>query len=171
MAGGTVGGFASQLSGGTFQDGFRNGAFSRMFNYCAHNGYFDRRFNWNDAVDQWRNGNGSTVTGVQASELNLADATYTKNRDGSYLVHTSIKVDAGAIYGTVTGDVSSDGMMTIRPDTYNFDIKNPFKAGTVGEFGRLLLRNDLNVAGLVVNGIGTPYRIEFTGAIPAPGVR
>jgi hypothetical protein len=108
------------------------------------------------------------VTDVKASELNLTDATYTKNPDGSYLIHTSIKFDTGAIYGTVTGVLNAGGTMSIRPDTYDFDQKNPFKANTLKELGRLVVRDVLTAVGAGVNGFGTPYRIEFTGSIPAP---
>lgn len=163
-----VGGLGSALGGGKFENGAVTGAFGYLFNYCAHNGCFSRHFNWNDARDQWRNGNGSTVTDVDASELNLRDATYTKNADGSYQVHTSIKFDTGAIYGTVTGIVNSDGTMSFRPDTYNFDMKSPFNANTMQEVQRLVLRDALTAAGLAINGKGTPYNIEFSGSIPTP---
>ena len=163
-----VGGTASVLGGGKFDNGAVTGSFGYLFNYCAHNGCFDRRFDWNDAVDQWRNGNGSTVTDVKASELNLRDASFARNPDGSYQIHTSIKFDTGAIYGTVTGVLNVDGTMSIRPDTYNFDLKNPFKAGTSQEFVRVLLRDGLTLVGAGINGVGKPYRIEFSGSIPAP---
>jgi len=108
------------------------------------------------------------VTDVKASELNVTDATYTKVKDGVYLIHTSIKFDTGAIYGTVVGDLNADGTMSIRPDTYDFDQKNPLKANTLKEFVRLVVRDVLTAVGAGVNGFGTPYRIEFTGSIPAP---
>ena len=108
------------------------------------------------------------MTDVKASELNLTDATYTKVKDGVYLIHTSIKFDTGAIYGTVTGVLNTDGTMSIKPDVYDFDFKNPFNANTFKEFGRLVVRDLLTVVGAGVNWIGTPYRIEFTGSIPAP---
>lgn len=130
-----------------------------LYNYCAHNGCFDRRFDFNDAVDQWRNGNGSTVTDVKASELNLKDATYTKNPSGTYQIHTSIKYDTGAIYGTVTGILNTDGTMSIKPDIYDFDIKWSQGAS---------FRNVATLIGAAVNGIGTPYKIQFTGTVPIP---
>jgi hypothetical protein len=108
------------------------------------------------------------VTDVKASELNLAGATYTKNADGSYQIHTSIKYDTGAVYGTVTGVLNPNGTMSIRPDTYDFDQKNPFRANTLKEFGRLVVRDVLTAVGAGVNGFGKPYRIEFTGSVPAP---
>lgn len=163
-----AGGVGSVIAGGKFENGATTAAYGYLFNYCAHNGCFDRRFDWNDAVDQWRNGNGSTVTDVKASELNLTDATYTKNPSGTYQIHTSIKTDTGAIYGTVTGVLNVDGTMSIRPDTYDFDQKNPFKARTPQEFGRVILRDGLTAIGAGINGVGTPYRIEFSGSIPAP---
>lgn len=163
-----TGGTVSVIGGGKFANGAQTAAYGYLFNYCAHNGCFDRRFDFNDAVDQWRNGNGSTVTDVKASELNLTDATYTKNPDGSYQVHTSIKFDTGAIYGTVTGALNADGTMSIKPDIYDFDQKNPFRERTPQGFGRVVLRDALTAIGAVVNGPGVPYRIEFTGTIPAP---
>ncbi|MBS0328414.1 MAG: RHS repeat protein [Proteobacteria bacterium] len=162
-----LGGTAAELGGGKFANGATTAAFGYLFNYCAHNGCFNRRFNWNDAVDQWRNGNGSTVTDVQASELNLSGATYAKNADGTYQIHTSLKFDTGAIYGTVTGVLNTDGTMNIKPDTYNFDFKNPWKA-PVGDGWRVFVRDVATGIGLGINGFGTAYRIEFTGTIPAP---
>jgi hypothetical protein len=161
-----LGGTASVIGGGTFANGAQTAAFGYLYNYCAHNGCFDRRFDWNDAVDQWRNGNGSAVTGVKASELNLTDATFTKNPSGTYQIHTSIRYDTGAIYGTVTGVLNADGTMRILPDVYDFDFKNPI---AVSDGWRLLLRDVLTGVGLSINGWGgTPYRIEFTGSIKVP---
>lgn len=143
--------------------------FGYLFNYCAHNGCFNRRFTWADAVDQWRNGNGGTVTGVVASELNLRGATYTKNEDGSYQIHTNIRLETGVIYGTVTADLNVNGTLSIRPDYYNFDFKNPANANSWSEAWRLIKRDFFTGAGAVVNGYGgKPYNIEFTGTIPAP---
>ncbi len=163
-----VGGTASVLGGGKFGNGAMTGAFGYLFNYCAHNGCFDRPFGLAEAADQWRNGNGATVTDVKASELNLTDATYVKNADGSYQIHTSIKTMTGAVYGTVTGILDVNGTMSIKPDYYNFDMKNPLNRGTLQEAGRLIVRDALTLAGHAINGPGTAYRIEFSGAIPAP---
>lgn len=160
-----VGGVGSSLSGGDFWNGARTGAFGYLFNFCAHNGCFDRRFDWNDAVDQWRNGNGGRVTGVKASELNLKDATYTKNDDGTYQIHTSLSFDTGAIYGTVTGVLNSDGTMRILPDLYDFDFK-PLSPNS--DNSRLIKRNIYTAFGLIINGVGKPYVIEIIGTIPAP---
>ncbi len=162
-----LGGTAAELGGGKFANGATTAAFGYLFNYCAHNGCFNRRFNWNDAVDQWRNGNGSTVTDVKASELNLTNATYAKNADGTYQIHTSLAFDTGAIYGTVTGVLNIDGTMSIKPDTYNFDFKNPWKA-PAGDGWRVFVRDVATGIGLGINGFGTAYRIGFTGTIPAP---
>ena len=164
VAGGTV----SVIGGGKFGNGAITGAFGYLFNYCAHNGRFDRPFGLAEAADQWRNGNGATVTDVKASELNLTDATYVKNADGSYQIHTSIKTMTGAVYGTVTGILDVNGTMSIKPDYYNFDMKNPLNGGTLQEAGRLIVRDALTLAGHAINGPGTAYRIEFSGAIPAP---
>ncbi len=104
---------------------------------------------------------------MKASELNLTDATYLKNHDGSYQIHTSLKFDTGAIYGTVTGVLNTDGTMTIKPDYYNFDFKNPFTAPS-GDGLRVIVRDAATALGIVINSVGTPYKIQFTGSIPAP---
>ena len=137
-------------------------------NFCGLNGCVDRRFTWNDAVEQWRNGKGAPVTDVQASELNLTDATFVKTGEDKYLVSTSLKFDTGAIYGTVTGYLNPDGTMRFAPDSYNFDIKGYGDSTTLAHaFGRTG-RNLATAAGLVINGAGQQYLINFTGAIPAP---
>ena len=158
-----AGGDASQITLAS-----QAGANAAANNFCAHNGCFNRRFDWNDAVDQWKNGNGVTVKDVNASELNLTDATYTKNPNGTYQIHTSISFDTGAIYGTVTGALNPDGTLSIRPDVYDFDQKNPLNAQTSGEFWRITFRDGLTALGAAMNGVGTPFRIEFSGSIPAP---
>ena len=58
--------------------------------------------------------------------------------------------------------------MSIKPDTYNFDWKNPLKANSMDEAGRLFLRNTATGIGLTLNGYGIKYEIQFTGSIPAP---
>jgi hypothetical protein len=58
--------------------------------------------------------------------------------------------------------------MSIKPDIYNFDMKNPLKANSMDEFGRLFLRNTATGIGLALNGYGMKYEIQFTGSIPAP---
>jgi hypothetical protein len=52
MTAALVGGVSSKLGGRMFWNGAQTGAFGYLFNYCAHNGCFDRRFDFNDAVDQ-----------------------------------------------------------------------------------------------------------------------
>ena len=156
---GLVGGLASVAGGGKFENGAVTAAFGYLYNFCGYKGCFDRRFNWADAVDHWRNGNGTTVTDVDVSELNLKDATYAKNPNGSYLIHTSQKYDTGVTYGTVTAILNSDGTMSLKPDSYNFDFKNPFSASTVNEVSRLIIRDAATAAGLIINGPGTGYRL------------
>ena len=163
-----VAGAVSAYAGGNAQTAITAAEVAVKNNFCGYNGCANRRFNWNDAVDQWRNGKGVPVTGVNANELNLTDATYTKNGDGTIQIHTSLKFDTGAIYGTVTGVFNSDGSMSIKPDTYNFDLKNPLKANSMEDAGRLFLRNTATGIGLAVNGYGVKYEIQFTGSIPAP---
>ena len=58
--------------------------------------------------------------------------------------------------------------MSIKPDTYNFYLKNPLKANSMEDAGRLFLRNTATGIGLAVNGYGVKYEIQFTGSIPAP---
>jgi hypothetical protein len=161
-------GAVAAFTGGNAQTAITTAEVAVLNNFCGYKGCVKRRFNWNDAVDHWRNGNGMTVTDVNASELNLTDATYTKNANGTYQIHTSLKFDTGAIYGTVTAVLNGDGTMSIKPDTYNFDGKNPFKADSVMEFSRLVKRDILTGVGLAINGKGSSYIIEFTGSVPVP---
>ncbi|MBZ4185830.1 RHS repeat-associated core domain-containing protein, partial [Thermomonas sp. RSS23] len=126
------------------------------------------RFNWNEAVAHWRRGSGSTVI-VGAKQLNLKGATYRKNPDGSYLIHTPLRYDTGAIYGTVTAVSNPDGSIRFLADTYNFDFKNPFGVAAEGERMRLLSRDIFNGIGILINGPGMGYRIDIEGNAPLPG--
>ena len=163
-----VAGAVSAYAGGNAQTAITAAEVTVKNNYCGYKGCENRRFNWNDAVDQWRNGKGAAVTGVDAGELNLTNAIYEKNRDGTYQIHTSLQFDTGAIYGTVTGVFNPDGTMSIKPDTYNFDWKNPLNSNSMNELGRLFLRNTATGIGLAINGYGMKYQIQFTGSIPVP---
>jgi hypothetical protein len=60
-----------------------------------------------------------------------------------------------------------DGTLSIKPDTYNFDMKNPFKDSD-DSFQRVMDRNFKTIIGLGINGFGNKYDIQFTGSIPAP---
>jgi large exoprotein involved in heme utilization and adhesion len=94
------------------------GTNAALNNFCAGQSNCEgRRFTFSDAVAHWRSGNGTPITDVNASELNLKGATFTKISDGVYLVHTSLAYDTGAIYGTVTGFLNPDGTMSFKPDT------------------------------------------------------
>jgi len=163
-----VAGAVSAYAGGNAQTAITAAEVAVKNNYCGYTGCVNRRFNWNDAVDQWRNGKGATVTDVNVSELNLKDATFKKNNDGTYQIHTSLKFDTGAIYGTVTGFLNPDGTLSIKPDTYNFDMKYLFKDDSIVSARDALLRDVLTGIGLVINGYGKEYEIKFTGSIPLP---
>jgi hypothetical protein len=128
----------------------------------------NRRFTFSDAVAHWQSGNGTPITDVDASELNLKGATFTKVSDGVYLVHTSLAYDTGAIYGTVTGFLNLDGTMSFKPDTYNFDLKGYSDVNSMAAVFARTQRNALTAAGLLVNGVGDSYNIYFKGSIPAP---
>ncbi len=166
------GGLASKLAGGRFEDGAFSATLGFIFNYCAHNGCFNDRFDYFDAIDAWRNGNGADVTGVDVNELNLTHATYTLNANGTISIHLlnsidALSIDTSVIYGSLTGEPIGNGMMRIRPDTYNFDTKN-----TTGKYGaelrRLQYRNLGTYVGNILSGPGTPYRIHFKGSLPVP---
>ena len=83
--------------GGKFGNGAMTAAFGYLFNFCAHNKCFDRPFRWVDAAMHWTVGQGERVTDGKASEIPLEGATYIKNKDGTYQIHTF-----SPIYGTVT---------------------------------------------------------------------
>src|SRR5690606_37290226 len=129
--------------------------------------WITNRFDWTDAVSHWRHGNGSAVA-VYASQLNLTKATYRKNPDGTYLIHTYFWVDTGVIYGTVTAELDRNSGLSFMPDTYNFDIKNPFAAKASGDRWRLMRRNGATALGLAIHGFGERYRIFILGTAPFP---
>jgi hypothetical protein len=64
--------------------------------------------------------------------------------------------------------ILSNNGASSKSGAIHFDQKNPLKANTLKEFVRLVVRDVLTAVGAGVNGFGTPYRIEFTGSIPAP---
>lgn len=68
-----------------------------------------------------------------------------------------MKYESWAIYGTVSGKVGPDGMFTLNPDTYDFDIKPGIS-----------FRNAATAVGAVINGSGTKFDIKFTGSVKAP---
>lgn len=164
----TVGGTASVLGGGKFANGATTAAFGYLFNFCAHNGCFDRDFTLADAKQYWQSGNGASVSDVSANEINLSGASYIATKTPNvFQVNLSPTTDSYYIYGTVTGVLDSNGNMSFRPDTYNFDYKNP--AGqTVSEMSRLVARNAGTYLGHVYNGSGTPYQINFSGSQALP---
>lgn len=145
------------------------GTNAALNNFCAGQSNCEgRRFTFSDAVAHWRSGNGTPITDVNASELNLKGATFTKISDGVYLVHTSLAYDTGAIYGTVTGFLNPDGTMSFKPDTYNFDLKGYSDVNSMASVVARTQRNVLTGTGLLVNGVGDSYNIYFKGSIPAP---
>jgi hypothetical protein len=145
------------------------GAFGYLFNYCAHNGCFNRDFTLADAKANWQSGNGAPITDVGANEINLAGAGYfAKDAPNEFQVDLSPATGSYRIYGTVTGVLDSNGNMSFRQDTYNFDIKNPALGRNTKESGRIVLRNAGTIAARVYNGSGTPYQIHFSGSQTLP---
>lgn len=174
FAGGLVvnavaGGAAAKIVGGNFENGARTSTYSYLFNYCAHNGCFDRAFTLTDAVDQWRNGNGGVVTDVDANEIDLKGAGFIGGRTkGLFQVNLSPATDSYYKYGTVTGRLNSDNTMSFNKDTYDFDYKNLRFGQNSEERNRLLFRNIGTALGRVYNGSGTPYDIHFSGSQALP---
>lgn len=140
-----------------------------IFNYCAHNGCFDRDFTLADAKANWQSGNGAPITDVGANEIDLAGASYiAKSTPNEFQVNLSSTTSSYYIYGTVTGTLNSNGNMSFRPDTYNFDYKNPAFGQNIGERSRIVARNTGTFAGRVYNGSGTRYQIQFSGSQALP---
>ena len=170
LAGGTaasaiVGGTVSEIAGGDFANGAVTGSFGYLFNYCAHNGCFNRDFTLADAKENFRNGNGAVVTDVGSDELNLSGAGYiAKEEPNVFQVNLSPATDSYYVYGTVTGVLNADGNMSFRPDTYNFDYKNPASGQSIEERSRIVVRNAGTFGGRVYDGSGTPYKIHFSGS-------
>ena len=81
-----------------------------------------------------------------------------------FLVNLSPATGSFYIYGTVTGVLDSNGSMGFRPDTYNFDYKNPAVGTNIGKSIGIVVRNAGTFAGRVYNGSGTQYQINFSGS-------
>lgn len=164
-----AGGVGAELGGGKFANGAVMGAYGYLFNYCAHNGCFNRRFTLADARDQYRNGNGGVVTDVGASEIDLAGAGYIATKTPNvFQVNLSPSTDSYYVYGTVTGVLDANGKISLRSDTYNFDYKDPALGQTAGEGARIVVRNAGTFAGRVYNGSGVGYGIHFSGSQSLP---
>ena len=164
-----AGGIGAELGGGKFANGAMMAAYGYLFNYCAHNGCFNRDFTLTDAKANWQSGNGAPITDVGANEINLTGAGYiATNTPNVFQVNLNPATDSFYIYGTVTGVIDSNGNMSFRQDTYNFDYKNVALGRSAGESGRLVLRNAGTFAGRVYNGSGTPYQINFSGSQVLP---
>ncbi len=162
------------LGGGKFGNGAMTGAFGYLFNFCKHNGCFNRDFTLADAKENWQTGNGAPITDVGANEINLGGAGFiATNTPNVFQVNLSPTTSSYYVYGTVTGVLDANGNMTFRPDTYNFDIKNPALGQNIGERGRIVVRDVGTFAAGVYNGNGTSYQIYFSGsqALPPDTVR
>jgi hypothetical protein len=163
------GGSTSVLIGGRFWDGAKTAAFAYLFNFCAHNGCFNRRFTLGDAYDQWKNGNGSTVTDVGADELNFNDATWLQSTKDpkTWYISLSMKFESGPIYVTISGRLGENGFFILNPDIYDFDVKE-LQGRSFDSDLAILKRNFLNAVSATIHGAGTPFKIQFTGLVKAP---
>ncbi|GEM_PF-3688073 len=160
-----LGGTFSVIGGGKFANGAITAAYGYLFNYCAHNGCFNRDFTLADAKGNWQSGNGAPITYVGANEINLAGAGYIATRTPNvFQVNLSPATDSYYIYGTVTGVLDSNGNMSFRPDTYNFDYKDPALGQNAAESSRIVVRNAGTFVGRVYNGSGVQYQINFSGS-------
>ena len=133
------------------------------------NGCFNRDFTLADAKANWQSGNGAPITDVGAHEIDLSGAGYIATRTPNvFQVNLSPTTGSYYIYGTVTGILDSNGNMSFRADTYNFDYKDPALGQTAGESTRIVARNVGTFAGRVYNGSGTQYQINFSGSQALP---
>jgi hypothetical protein len=122
-----------------------------------------------DAKENYQNGNGAPITDVGANEINLKGAGYiATSTPNVFQVNLSSATSSFYIYGTVTGVLDTNGSMSFRPDTYNFDYKNPALGQNAGESARLVLRNAGTLLGNAYSGYGTPYQINFSGSQALP---
>ena len=74
--------------------------------------------------------------------------------------------NATSVAAEITG--AGGKALALAVDVSKKDSVDAMVAATLKEFGRLVVRDVLTAVGAGVNGFGTPYRIEFTGSIPAP---
>jgi RHS repeat-associated protein len=166
---GLIGGISSAAGGGQFSDGFNNGVFGFAFNFCMHNGCFDRAFTLADAMEQWRNGRGQPVTGVNASDLNLRLSEWTQvdKNPSRWAIRLSLAWHSGLIYGTVTGVEDAQGRVRILRDRYNFDQK-PWITGSLRGDSSRAFRNVATGAASAMHGRGQAFDIHFVGSVERP---
>ena len=168
IVGGLSGGLASWASGGSFVDGFRNGAISAGLNHALHEVQSvdpaklkarilkDGRLTLKEANKWYRHGQGETLT-VDASKIDLDFVNPNDYPpDTPKGVQTLGRSRDGLVYGGITIENIGNNQLNILPDTYNFEMHTGSNLGT-------RFRNFATKVGAWVAGKGTPYKIHFKG--------
>lgn len=78
-----------------------------------------------------------------------------------------MQFESGPIYGTISGRIGENGLFTLNPDTYDFDVKELQGRSFSGDMA-IVKRNFLNAISATIHGDGTPFQIKFTGSVKAP---
>jgi hypothetical protein len=107
-----------------------------------------------EAKWQWQNGQGAPVT-VDATTLDFSGLRASDFPGGPGSTHAFRFQNAQdfLVHGTVTTELQAGSTISVRPDTYNFDIK-PWRSGA---FGRNF---ETVVSRYLVHGPGVPYEIQ-----------
>lgn len=109
---------------------------------------------------QWQNGQGAPVS-VDATTLDFSGLRVSDFPGGPGSTHAFRFQNAQdfLVHGTVTTELHAGSAISVRPDTYNFDIK-PWRSGAFGRNFETL------VSRYLVHGPGVPYEIRFRGTVP-----
>jgi hypothetical protein len=115
-----------------------------------------------EAKWQWQNGKGTPIT-VDANQLDFSGL---RVRDfpggpGSTRPFTFGNAQDFLVHGTVTTQLNPNSTISVRPNTYNFDIK-PWGYNTFGRNFETL------VSRYLVHGPGVRFDIHFRGTLPIP---
>jgi RHS repeat-associated protein len=164
-----VGGISAELGGGKFANGAMTASFGYLFNYCAHNGCFDRAFRYEDAFAHGKLGNGMAVTDVDPNTLDWSKAKISYKPDNGlfHVEFRSASSQSGLVFGTLSDVRVVDGLISIPRDDYDFDMKPIFHS----EGGALanLVRNFFNIGGRIAQGFNyDAYTIHFRQNVKLP---
>ena len=157
-----AGGASASLTGGSFGDGATIALFGYLFNFCAHNGCFDRAFTYPDAFAHGQLGNGAPVTDVDPNTLDWdqASLSYDPSSDLFRANWTNGKSQSGLVFGTLDKIVVNNGTISIPSDRYDYDLKNPFT--NKGGFVETFKRDILTLVGRAAQGPSyNSYEIQF----------
>jgi hypothetical protein len=163
-----VGGLAAKLAGGDSRQGALTGAYAYLFNYCAHNGCFDKPLTSKAAIAHGGAAKGASITDVDPLTLEWDKASIKRNKNGSFWASwESVSTESGKVYGNLDKIRITGGKMDIPADDYDFEWRNPLTANE--GFGATMVRNILTLGGRVMQeSTYVKYDIQFRQEVTVP---